>query len=134
MNLVEQARLLRKQWQQLLQANDDTMIIDCEDLVDSWQADADYVVDDIRKFKGQVYRCVQAHTSQDDWEPSQASALWAVKHTKNKDNPKPFVQPTGAHDAYMLDEVVLYNGQVYISVIDNNAYSPDAYTQGWNLL
>lgn len=134
MNLVEQAQQLRKQWQQLLQANDDTMIIDCEDLVDSWQADADYVVDDIRKFKGQVYRCVQAHTSQVDWQPSQTPNLWAVKHTKNKDKPKSFVQPAGAHDAYMLDEVVLYNGQVYISVIDNNAYSPDAYAQGWNLL
>lgn len=134
MTLIEQARQLRKQWQQLLQANDDTMIIDCEYLVDSWQADANYVVDDIRKFEGQVYRCVQAHTSQSDWTPSQAPALWAIKHTKNKDNPKPFIQPQGAHDAYMLDEVVLYNGQVYISIIDNNAYSPDAYAQGWNLL
>ena len=91
MNLVEQARQLRKQWQQLLQANDDTTIIDCEDLVDNWDIGIDYAVNDIRKFEGQVYRCVQAHTSQDGWKPSHAPALWAVKHTKNKDKPKPFV-------------------------------------------
>lgn len=134
MTLIEQARQLRKQWQQLLQANDDTTIIDCEDLVDNWQIDNAYTVNDICRYEGQVYRCVQAHTSQTDWQPSQTPALWAIKHTKNKDNPKPFVQPTGAHDAYMKDEVVLYNDRVYISIVDNNVYSPDAYAQGWNLV
>lgn len=137
MNLVEQARQLRKQWQQLLTANDDTTIIDCEDLVDSWQADNDYVVNDIRKYDGQVYRCVQAHTSQDGWEPSQTPALWVIKHTKNKDKPKPFVQPQGAHDAYMLDEVVLIEidgvMKLCISKVDNNAYSPADYPQNWTI-
>ena len=65
MNLIEQARQLRKQWQHLLPANDDTTIIDCEDLVDFWDTGMEYAVDDIRKFESQVYRCVQAHTSQD---------------------------------------------------------------------
>ncbi|RHN01459.1 carbohydrate-binding protein [Dielma fastidiosa] len=131
MSLVEQARLLRKQWQQLLPANDDTKIIDCEDLVDNWDIGIDYAVNDIRKFDGQVYRCVQAHTSQDGWEPSQTPALWAIKHTKNKDNPKPYVQPTGAHDAYMMDEVVLFDDAVYISKVNNNAYSPVDYPANW---
>lgn len=137
MNLVEQARQLRKQWQQLLTANDDTTIIDCEDLVDAWQADTDYSVNDIRKFDGQVYRCVQAHTSQADWTPSQAPALWTVKHTKNKDKPKPFVQPQGAHDAYMKDEVVLFEidgvMKLCISKVDNNVYNPADYPQNWTI-
>lgn len=42
-----------------------------------------------------------------------------------------FVQPTGAHDAYQIGDRVLYNGKVYESTIANNAYSPDAYPQGW---
>ena len=45
-----------------------------------------------------------------------------------------FVQPTGAHDAYQIGDRVLYNGKVYESTIANNAYSPDAYPQGWRLL
>ena len=45
-----------------------------------------------------------------------------------------FVQPTGAHDAYQIGDRVLYNGKVYESTVANNAYSPDAYPQGWKLL
>lgn len=45
-----------------------------------------------------------------------------------------FVQPTGAHDTYSLGDRVRYNGQVYESLIDNNAYSPDSYPQGWKQL
>ena len=47
---------------------------------------------------------------------------------------KDFVQPTGAHDAYNVGDRVKYNGHVYESTIANNAYSPDAYPQGWKLL
>lgn len=45
-----------------------------------------------------------------------------------------FVQPTGAHDAYNVGDRVKYNGHVYESTIANNAYSPDAYPQGWKML
>lgn len=45
-----------------------------------------------------------------------------------------FVQPTGAHDAYQTGDMVTYNGKVYRSLIDNNAYSPDAYPQGWEVV
>lgn len=44
-----------------------------------------------------------------------------------------FVQPTGAHDAYKLGDIVKFNGQLYKSTIDNNVWSPDAYPQGWEL-
>lgn len=44
-----------------------------------------------------------------------------------------FVQPTGAHDAYKLGDIVKFNGQLYKSKIDNNVYSPEAYPAGWEL-
>ena len=47
------------------------------------------------------------------------------------DDIKDFVQPTGAHDAYAKGDKVRFNGKVYESVIDNNAYSPSAYPAGW---
>ena len=47
------------------------------------------------------------------------------------DNIKDFVQPTGAHDAYAKGDKVRFNGKVYESLIDNNAYSPLAYPAGW---
>lgn len=52
--------------------------------------------------------------------------------TKPSDPEYPdFVQPTGAHDAYKKGDIVRYNGKLYQSLIDANAYSPDAYPQGW---
>lgn len=43
------------------------------------------------------------------------------------------VQPTGAHDAYQTGDKVTYNGQRYVSKIDGNVWSPDAYPSGWEL-
>jgi hypothetical protein len=41
-------------------------------------------------------------------------------------------QPTGAHDAYMIGDKMLYtDGKVYKSLIDNNVWSPDVYPNGW---
>ena len=42
-----------------------------------------------------------------------------------------FVQPTGAHDAYKKGDKVRFNGKVYESLIDANAYSPSDYPAGW---
>lgn len=47
------------------------------------------------------------------------------------DNIKEFVQPTGAHDSYAKGDKVRFNGKVYESLIDNNAYSPSDYPAGW---
>ena len=42
-----------------------------------------------------------------------------------------WVQPTGAHDCYNTGDKVTYNGKHYISKLDGNVWSPDAYPQGW---
>lgn len=45
-----------------------------------------------------------------------------------------FVQPTGAHDVYPLGGKVMFEGNVYESLVANNYYSPTAYPQGWRKL
>ena len=42
-------------------------------------------------------------------------------------------QPSGAHDAYNVGDVVNYNGTLYQSVIDGNVWSPDVYPAGWTV-
>jgi len=42
-----------------------------------------------------------------------------------------WVQPTGAHDAYELGALVIFEGQVYRSLIDANVWSPTDYPAGW---
>jgi hypothetical protein len=45
--------------------------------------------------------------------------------------PDPWVQPTGAHDAYNTGDRVTFEGKVYESLINANTYSPTAYPAGW---
>lgn len=42
-----------------------------------------------------------------------------------------FKQPTGGHDAYPLGKKIRFEGHIYESVIESNAFSPTAYPAGW---
>lgn len=44
-----------------------------------------------------------------------------------------WVQPTGAHNAYSNGGKITYNGKHYISTMDGNVWSPDAYPAGWEV-
>lgn len=80
----------------------------------------------------QLYRVVQAHTSQEDWKPSETPALYTPIGFDDNGYPI-WAQPTGAHDAYNKGDIVDYNGTLYVSTMDGNTYSPDAYPAGWEL-
>lgn len=78
----------------------------------------------------QLYRVVQDHTSQADWAPDSTPALYTPIGLTEAGYPI-WSQPTGAHDAYNTGDIVDYNGTLYESLIDGNAYSPEAYPAGW---
>lgn len=78
----------------------------------------------------QLYKVVQAHTSQADWTPDVTPSLFTPIGLNEKGYPV-WSQPTGAHDAYNKGDIVDYNGTLYQSLIDGNIYSPDAYPAGW---
>lgn len=92
-----------------------------------------YKKDDRFTYNDKFYKVLQNHTSQADWTPESASSLYVEISDPNVEWPD-FKQPTGAHDAYMKDDKVTYNGKHYISLIDNNTWSPDDYPQGWKLV
>lgn len=68
--------------------------------------------------------------------------LWAaIKELQNKNvqniptEVREFIQPTGGHDAYNQgDQVLFTDGQVYMSLINNNVWSPSVYPQGWQVI
>lgn len=100
-------------------------------LYPGWTVGVGYFVGDLIAYQDGLYQCIQAHTSQADWAPDIVPALWLSK-TPAGVIPE-WVRPTGAHDAYQAGDKVLYNGQVYESVIDGNTWSPDEYPAGWKL-
>lgn len=99
------------------------------------QGDGSHEVGEACTHNGQSWRCCQAHNTNNnpDIEPGNSPAQWAPYHTTDPTKAKAFIQPTGAHDAYQKGERCLWtDGKVYRSVMDGaNAYSPEAYPQGW---
>lgn len=94
-----------------------------------------YKVDDVVNYSGHLYRCEQAHTSQADWTPDAAPSLWSQINIAG-DGVDVWTQPTGAHNAYNTGDRVHYptaSDPIYVSTIDGNTWSPDAYPQGWQL-
>lgn len=79
-------------------------------------------------YDGKLYKVVQAHTVQDDWTPDTAASLFTEVSIEEWPD---FVQPTGAQDAYNTGDKVTYNGKHYVSLIDGNIWTPDAYPAGW---
>ena len=102
------------------------------ELFEAWRPGTDYAAGERVRQGGKLYRCVQAHTSQDGWEPEKTPALW-TEVAKPGEIPV-WRQPTGAQDAYNTGDRVHYpdaEGPVYESLIDANVYSPEAYPAGW---
>lgn len=139
MNKLQIAEQLRKALQFYVRCLTDEEAMVVATVYPEWQSNTAYKVDDIVAFgvneveDPQLYRCVQAHTSQDDWTPDVAVSLW-VAIGLAPDNIPVWSQPTGAHDAYNIGDRVHYPDKadpVYESLIDGNIYSPEAYPQGW---
>ena len=97
------------------------------ELYPQWQTGTAYTADERIRYNSTLYRCVQAHTSQDDWTPDITPALWTVV---SLDEYPEWVQPTGAQDAYNKGDKVSYNGKHWISTVDNNVWMPSVY--GWD--
>ena len=111
-----------------------------------------YELGDVVLYNGKKYKSLIAANV---WSPDAYPAGWELLDDTEPVDPEPeepdpeeptpepepdtpdvpeFVQPTGAHDAYKLGDRVLYNGQVYESLMNGNVWSPDAYPAGWKLV
>ena len=129
----ERARALRPLIEQAAKSLPDGDALEAVELFPAWAVGVDYAVDLRVRHDGKLYRCVQAHTSQDGWEPDKAPALW-TEVAKPGEIPV-WRQPTGAQDAYMTGDKVHYpdaDGPVYVSTVDNNVWQPGVY--GWEVV
>lgn len=102
------------------------------DLYPQYEIDCPYVVGDIFKYEGKLYKVIQAHTSLENWKPNELPALYLSLMPENI-IPE-WVQPTMAEDAYKIGDKVIFEGKVYESIIDSNTWSPTDYPQGWKLI
>ena len=90
---------------------------------------ASYAAGDRIQYNGKLYKCLQAHTAQADWNPVGAPSLWAeVLAGQDGTEIGEWVQPDSTNP-YMRGDKVSYNGKTYESEVDNNVWAPGAY--GW---
>ena len=129
----EKARALRPMIEKAAASLPDEDALEAVELFPLWAANTEYAADVRVRYNGQLYRCEQAHTSQADWTPDTTPALWTA--VAEPGEIPVWVQPTGAQDAYRLEDKVHYptkDDPVYVSTIDYNTYAPDVY--GWELV
>ena len=114
----------------------DEQAMQIADLYPDWAAMKAYAADEIVKFgvnadgETQLYKVIQAHTSQADWTPDTAASLYK-KIGFTDDGVSIWTQPLGATDAYMKGDVVSFENQLWESTVDNNVWQPGVY--GWEL-
>ena len=76
-----------------------------------------------------LYEVIQSHTTQEGWEPPTVPALF--KRVALSDEILPWVQPTGAHDAYAIGDRVSYQGYTWESTVNANIYAPGVVAGQW---
>lgn len=123
------ARKLRKMIEKTSVNLTDSEAYDVAELFPMWKVDHAYQTGDRVQYDGKLYKCLQNHTSQADWIPSTAVSLWVEVADPAIEYPE-WVQPTGAHDAYMKGDKVSHNEKHWICNMDYCTYEPGVY--GWD--
>ncbi len=100
-------------------------------LFEAWASGTAYNVDDRCEYADKLWKCLQAHTSQDNWTPDATAALWVEvaapgEYREIKENML-------STEAFAKGEIGWYGTKdnLYKSLIDANVYTPDTYPAGW---
>jgi hypothetical protein len=136
MNKLQLAEQFRYALQLFAESLSEDKALEVATVFPAWEADKTYTAGQYITYgtnavgDPQLYKVVQAHTSQADWLPPDIPAVYTPLGLDNNGYPV-WAQPTGAHDAYNTGDIVNYNGTLYECLIDGNTYSPEAYPAGW---
>lgn len=107
-------------------ATDETAL-EAIELYPVWSSGISVSVNDRYQYSDKLYKCVQAHTTQANWQPEVTPALWVVVSLEEWPEWK---QPAGAHDAYNKGDKVKHNSKKWVSTADANVWEPGVY--GWD--
>ena len=126
---MQEAKEIRKAIDTFAANQSDETLIDNKAAFELWHAGMQVIVGQILRYGEDIYRCIQAHTTQEDWTPDKVPALFV--RVSVEEFPE-WVQPTGAHDAYMKGAKVSDEGKHWISNKDYNIYKPGLVPGDWS--
>lgn len=97
-----------------------------------WYSGIEYIaIEDTVWYNDISYSCIQTHVSQIGWEPPNVPALW--NEIIIVGDCEEWVQPTTPDTYYHTGDCAKFGGVEYLSTIDNNVWSLQAYPAGWEL-
>ena len=127
----EELEVLAKE--QLLPALTDAQAYTFRFLFPTFEIDKSYEVGERIIYEDKFYKVITTHTSQADWTPDVAVSLFVEISDPAIEYPE-FKKPINAETAYMTGDKITFEGNKYVSTMDNNVYSPTEYPQGWELI
>lgn len=127
----EEATEIRSALDDILSIVADEDVENVKVLFPQWKEEVAYSIGQRVRFGDNVYKVLQAHTSQSDWTPDVAVSLFAALLVDEESNQiQEWIQPDSTN-AYMIGDRVLFQEKTYESLIDDNVWSPSDYPTGW---
>lgn len=104
----------------------DEQALQVPSLYPEWSGDGVTYKADVRvRYSDVLYKVLQEHVSQSDWNPADAPSLFAQVLIPDPDEIPEWIQPDSTN-GYMTGDKVSHNGITYESLVDNNVWEPGA--------
>lgn len=101
----------------------DEQALTVKSLHEEWVPNKDYKTGDRRLDNEKLYKCLQDHTAQEDWNPENAPSLWAEILIPDPEVIPEWKQPESTN-GYSTGNKVTHNGKTWESLVDNNVWEP----------
>lgn len=106
-----------------------TDLINNEDKIPMWSENAVYTTEHVGypvQHNNQVFTILQPHTPAHNPGvfPVDLPAIYSINHTTDPERAKEYVAPNGTSGMYMLNECCKRDGKTWVSLVDNNVWTP----------
>lgn len=131
-SLMKSKEIFHNQIMQSLENKSDKERSEMPLLHDIWRIGRECKINEVYLYKGELYRCRQTHTTQEDWTPDITEALFKKLMYRDGIRIIPEVITTG--DMFAKDELGWWGDALYKSLMDANVYTPEQYPTGWEVV
>ncbi len=125
---TDEALRMKPYIQKGIQSLDDAEALEIKTAYPVWGAAKAYDVGEKTLYSGVLYKCLQSHEAQADWNPADAPSLWAEVLIPDDGMIPEWEQPDSTNP-YMKGDKVTHNGKTWVSEVDGNVWEPGFY--GW---